>query len=280
MATLLPPAMKPRFRPPPSKGKEKRLHVGTASLFGEETLPAPVSPGAKQPLVIPKRWINAVIALFLLPLVWVWTQSFFSIFSRETINHAFWATEEFWFFSLGSLLWMIAFFGLPRPVALYVFGHELTHAVWSWMMGGRVSEFKVSHKGGYIMTNKFNFWISLAPYFYPIYSVAVIILYGLASLFWDVAPHTRWLFLALGVTWAFHISFTLWMIPKGQTDLTSHGTFFSLVIIYLMNLALLTALMLLIAPKATIGAFLHEMVENAAHFTGQVMELLRLLEQW
>ena len=47
--------------------------------------------------------------------------------------------EEFWFFSLGAVLWLIAFFGLSRPVLIYVFGHELTHALWVWFMGGRVS---------------------------------------------------------------------------------------------------------------------------------------------
>ncbi|HWL51111.1 MAG TPA: hypothetical protein VNQ90_01655 [Chthoniobacteraceae bacterium] len=278
--------MKPRPRRS-KKEEQRRLRVETPSLFADD--PAfgdgldasdafyPDARPEKEPLVVPQRWVNAAIALFLLPPAWIWTQTFFTLFSHQTVHHAFWATEELWFFSLGTLLWLIAFFGLPRPVTLYVFGHELTHAIWSWLMGGRVSEFKFSEKGGYILTNKHNFWISLAPYFYPVYSVAVIILYGIASLFWDVAPHTRWLFLALGVTWAFHISFTVWMIPKGQSDLTHHGTFFSLVIIYLMNLALLSALVILTAPNATFVDFCREFYRNTSHFTGQVMELLRAL---
>src|SRR5579862_8663436 len=86
---------------------------------------------------IPLRWVNTVTGIFLLPVAWVWTQTFFTVFSLAVTRQNFWATEEFWFFSLGALLWIIAFFGLPRPVLIYVFGHELTHAVWAWAMGGR-----------------------------------------------------------------------------------------------------------------------------------------------
>ena len=128
---------------------------------------------------------------------------------------------------------------------------------------------------GFSITNKSNVWIALSPYFYPIYSVLVVILYALGWLFWDMAPYTCWLFLALGVTWTFHISFTLWMIPKGQSDLTQHGTFFSLVVIYLMNLALLTGLLLLTAPHATLGGFAHEFLHHAADFSGWVVSLIR-----
>ncbi len=227
--------------------------------------------------MVPTRWVNAIIALFLLPLAGIWTQTFFTLFSRATLHRGFWATEEFWFFALGAVLWLIAFFGLPRPVVLYVFGHELTHAIWVWLMGGRVSAFKVGAEGGYIITNRQNFWIALAPYFYPVYSVAAVAAYFGASFFCDVAPYTRWLFLVLGLTWCFHITFTLWAIPKGQSDLTSHGTFFSLVVIYLMNLALLTAFLLLTAPQVDVAEFLREFVNNGAVFAGWIAGLFR---QW
>lgn len=254
-----------------------RLTTGSAAWFddaGPSPLPGGES-GTRRPLVVPTRLLNTFIGLFLLPLAGVWTKTFFAIFSRETLHHHFWATEECWFFALGALLWLITFFGLPRPVLLYVFGHELTHAVWVWLMGGRVSEFKVRLSGGHILTNKSNVLIALAPYFYPIYSVLVIVLYALGWLFWDMAPYTRWLFLALGVTWSFHISFTLWMIPKGQSDLSHHGTFFSLVVIYLANLGLLTGLLLLTAPQASLHGFAREFLHNAAQLSGWIAALLR-----
>src|SRR6201984_2652836 len=86
-------------------------------------------------LMVPTRWLKFVFAIFLLPVCAILTQTFFTVFARATMTQRLWAAQEFWFFSLGALLWLIAFIGLPRPVLLYVFGHELTHAIWVWLMG-------------------------------------------------------------------------------------------------------------------------------------------------
>jgi hypothetical protein len=93
-------------------------------------------------------------AIFLLPICGVLTQTFFTAFARATVTQRLWTGEEFWFFSLGAVLWLIAFFGLPRPILIYVFGHELTHALWVWLMGGRVSRFRVGPDGGHVVTPK------------------------------------------------------------------------------------------------------------------------------
>ena len=77
----------------------------------------------------------------------------------------------------------------------------------------------------------------------------------------------RWLYAALGATWAFHFTFTCWMIPKQQTDLLLHGTFFSLVVIYLANLLVLTTFFVVACPQATWRALGHEFVRNAADFS-------------
>ena len=164
--------------------------------------------------MIPTRWVKFVIAIFLLPLCAVLSQTFFTVFARATVTQRLWAGEEFWFFSLGAVLWLIAFFGLPRPMLVYVFGHELTHAVWVLLMGGRVSRFRVGREGGHIVTDRNNFWIALAPYFFPLYSIIVIGAYGTLSLFFNVQPYGRLLYGLIGATWAFHFTFTCWMIPK------------------------------------------------------------------
>ncbi len=237
------------------------------------------------PRVIPRRWLNTVIGVFLLPIAYLLTQTFFGAFSRATVEHEFWATDEFWFFGLGSALWTLWFFGSiwsmgePRPLRAYVFGHELTHAIWVWLWGGRVSAFQVSRDGGYILTDTHNFWIALAPYFYPLYSLVLIVLYGVVSLFYDVAhvgdtvmfmTPLQWLFLLLGGSWAFHLSFTIWMIPKGQSDLSYHGNFFSLVIIYLMNVLVLALFLIVAAPEITFGGFGRDLWVNAEDFSAAV----------
>ena len=224
---------------------------------------------------VPTRWVKFVVGIFLLPPAWVLTQTFFTAFARTTVRDGFWCTEEFWFFSLGALLWLVAFFGLPRPLWIYVFGHELTHAIWVWMLGGRVHRFHVTKKGGHIVTDKTNTWIALAPYFFPIYSLLVIALYGVAALFVDVSPYRQVLYALVGATWAFHLSFTCWMIPKGQPDLTYGGTFFSLVLIYLLNLLLLATLLIIASPGVTLRGFSIDFLKNSADFSCQLLKLLK-----
>src|SRR5438128_3222827 len=219
------------------------------------------------PLMIPTRWVKFVVAIFLLPMCVILSQTFFTVFARATISQRLWAGEEFWFFSLGAVLWLIAFFGLPRPVIVYVFGHELTHALWVLLMGGRVSRFRVGRAGGHIVTDRNNFLIALAPYFFPLYSILAIGVFGVLSIFYDMQPHGRLLYAVIGATWAFHFSFTCWMIPKNQTDLRDHGTFFSLIVIYLMNLILLSVMLVLAARQITFVDFGAELIQNIGNFS-------------
>jgi hypothetical protein len=224
--------------------------------------------------MVPTKWVKFIFALFLLPLCAVLSQTFFTSFARATVAERLWAGEEFWFFSLGVVLWLIAFFGLPRPIVLYVFGHELTHALWVWLMGGRVSHFRVGRDGGHILTDKNNFLIALAPYFFPIYSILVLALYGGLSLFVNVQPYGRLLYALVGVTWAFHFTFTCWMIPKNQSDLRDNGTIFSLVVIYLTNLLLLGVMLIIASPNITFASFGTDMVRNIANFSHWVVALV------
>src|SRR5205814_9989083 len=124
-----------------------------------------------------------------------------------------------------------------------------------------------SGAGGHIVTNRTNFLIALAPYFFPLYSLLAILIYGIASLFVNVAPYGQLLYAILGITWAFHLTFTCWMIPKNQTDLSDHGTFFSLVFIYLMNLVLLSGLLVIASPQITFGNFGEDVVETLRSFS-------------
>src|SRR2546426_8792033 len=151
-----------------------------------------------EPLMVPTRWVKFIIALFLLPICAILSQTFFTVFARATATQRLWSGEAFWFFSLGAVLWLIAFFGLPRPVLIYVFGHELTHALWVLLMGGRVSRFRVGRDGGHIVTDRNNFWIALAPYFFPLYALLAIGVYGLVSLFFYVQGYGRLLYAMIG----------------------------------------------------------------------------------
>ena len=223
--------------------------------------------------MVPTRWVKFIFAIFLLPACAILTQTFFTAFAHAAVTQRLWAGEEFWFFSLGAVLWLIAFFGLPRPMLVYVFGHELTHALWVLLMGGRVSRFRVGREGGHVVTNRNNFWIALAPYFFPLYSILAIAAFGVLSLFLNMQPQGQLLYAAIGATWAFHFTFTCWMIPKNQTDLSDHGTFFSLVVIYLMNLLLLSVLLVLASPQITFAAFVTDLLTNISNFASWIVDL-------
>jgi hypothetical protein len=234
------------------------------------------------------RRVKWIVGFFLLVPAALLTKTFFSAFSRAAAGGQIWLTEEFWCCGLGMALWMCWFFasiwtlGEPRPLRAYVFGHELTHAIWVWLMGGRVGKFEYSREGGYITTNKSNFWIALAPYFYPIYTFAVIVVFALVGVFYDITSEnfkvlwgtlSNWMFLLIGVTWGFHFSFTCWMIPKGQSDLQSHGTFFSLVVIYLVNLLLIVPFLIVASPRITARTFGRELYVNCLDFSAWVAGL-------
>jgi hypothetical protein len=219
-----------------------------------------------EPLMVPTRWVKFIVALFLLPICAVLSKTFFTAFASATVTQRLWAGEAFWFFSLGAILCLIAFFGLPRPVLVYVFGHELTHALWVILMGGRVSRFRVDRDGGHIVTDRNNFWIALAPYFFPIYGLIAIGIYGLLGVFFDVQPYGRLLYAVVGAAWAFHFTFTCWMISKNQSDLTEQGTFFSLIVIYLMNLILLSVMLVIASPQMSFADFGRDVLGNIGDF--------------
>ena len=69
---------------------------------------------------------------------------------------------------------------------------------------------------------------------------------------------------AVGGTWCFHFTFTAWMISKNQPDLRQHGTFFSLVVICLCNLLILSVFLIVISGEITLRGFALSWVENAS----------------
>ncbi len=224
---------------------------------------------SRVPWTVPTRWLKAVAGVLLLPVCWVAGKTFWEAFTRATLHHGhFLASDELRYFGYGVGVWLAIFFLLPKMLVVYVFGHELTHALWVWAQGGRVSEFRVTREGGYIIADRRDFLVSLAPYFFPLYSILAIGVYAAAGWFYPVVwEYPKYLFLAVGLTWAFHFTFTCWMIPKKQTDLLLHGTFFSLVIIYLANLLVLAVLFVVASPQVTWAGLGRDFVRNAAEFS-------------
>jgi len=138
-------------------------------------------------------------------------------------------------FGGGFFAWVATYFCLSVPMKIYVFGHEVTHALWGLLFGARVGRMKVSDKGGSVMLSKTNLWISLAPYFFPFYTMVAVGVYALASCFWELG-WGRLVFLFLtAYTWGFHFTFTIVSLRTRQPDVMEHGRAFSWAVIWLVN---------------------------------------------
>ncbi|OGV60102.1 MAG: hypothetical protein A2498_02150 [Lentisphaerae bacterium RIFOXYC12_FULL_60_16] len=168
----------------------------------------------------------------------------------------------FWALIGGFMLWQILYLTLPRPARLYVLGHELTHALWGWLMGARVSKLKVGRDHGSVTLSKTNVWITLAPYFFPLYTFIVITVYYVLSIFLEVErAYLVWLAL-VGFTWGFHATFTLVTLLQRQSDILAYGRILSYTLILLLNV-LGIGFWVVMVSEATLEKFVMELNQCA-----------------
>lgn len=174
----------------------------------------------------------------------------------------------------GAACWAVIYLLLPKPMWIYVFGHELTHAVWTWFCGGKVKRFKASSSGGHVVISKSNFLIALAPYFFPLYAVLVVLLFLIGHLIWNWQHFLVWFHLFLGAAYAFHVTLTFHVLQTKQTDITSQGYLFSAVIIFLGNVIVLLFGIPLLAAKVDVLTALgwwFECVGEVFHRLGKML---------
>jgi len=204
---------------------------------------------------LPAVWVNTAIGVLLLPFCWIATAALFHVF-RTGGGERLWQSEAVWMFSAGFILWLPIYFFFPRPIGLYVVGHELTHALFIRLCGGRVGRIHTTREGGYVLTDKNNVLIALSPYFVPFWTLISLALLGTAGFFLEIPWFDRLLFFVTGVTWAFHLTFTLSMIRQGQPDIDDNGRFFSLTFVYLSNVLIIAAMLIVASPRVKARDFL------------------------
>ena len=111
------------------------------------------------------KFFRTIIAVLLLPLLVVCVYNFIKtvfIFAGTTNL----SMVPFW---LGIIIYFIFQAVFYKPMRTYVFGHELTHALTGLLSGARIKKFKVSKNSGSVSLTKDNIFITLSPYFIPIY---------------------------------------------------------------------------------------------------------------
>jgi len=142
------------------------------------------------------------------------------------------------FFILGAIVYLVIHTVLFKPNVVYIFGHELTHALAMFISAGKVKSFKVGKKGGEVKGTKSNLFISLAPYFFPTYTLIIILLWIFAKQFWDVRDFISVFLFAVGLTLTFHFVMTVEFLKTKQPDLIKSGYLFSIALIYFINLSI------------------------------------------
>src|ERR1700684_613233 len=126
------------------------------------------------------KWVKFLLGVALLPVCLATAQTVWEVLRLSS------GADHVWLPMLaGAAAWIVVFLLLPKPMWIYVFGHELTHAVWTWIFGGQVKGFKAASHGGHVVTTKTNFVIALAPYFFPVYAVLLVLIFFMGDLFWE-----------------------------------------------------------------------------------------------
>lgn len=188
------------------------------------------------------RFLRFVSAILCFPLVCALGLTFVdSFFLVSDLGHGLFSAE-----AVSLVVGMVAFLAMrfvaPDPVRLYVLGHELTHAAWGLMFGAKVSDLKVGVKGGSVKLTKTNVWITLAPYFFPFWTIVVVLLaLAVRAAMHFAAPGASfpapwaWTF-TVGFTWCFHLCFTIRSLMQTQPDVEEYGRVFSWTLIAACNL--------------------------------------------
>ena len=180
------------------------------------------------------KWFKFVIAILLLPVCAGAAIALWQVLCASGGADTTWVP-----LLAGVACWVVIFLLLPKPMWIYVFSHELTHALWAWLFGGQLKKLKVSSGGGHVVVSKSNFLIALAPYFFPLYVVLVVVLFSIGRLIWDWRSYLVWFHLLVGAAYAFHVTLTWHVLKTRQSDITSQGWLFSAVIIIFGNVCVL-----------------------------------------
>jgi len=193
------------------------------------------------------KWAKTVVAVLLLPFCAGAISALWKVLRATGGADTFWVA-----FLGGAACWLVVFLLLPKPMLVYVFGHELTHALWTWLFGGRVKCFKATAQGGHVVITKTNFLIVLAPYFFPLYVVMLVIVFALGHVAFGWERYLPWFHLLVGAAYSFHITLTWHTLQTRQSDITSQGYLFSGVVIFLGNVAVLLAGLPLLTARVTL----------------------------
>lgn len=199
-----------------------------------------------------KKLLKTLIGILLLPVAIATWQSFYGTISGVSIFSTMFRLLE-----RGVLVYLLFHTLIMRPVFIYVLGHECVHILATWLCGGKVVSFNVSPQGGNVVTSKTNFFIELSPYFVPLYTILLGVIFLALDIANKVAPTISAVFIFLvGVTLAFHFVMTSEVLRMQQPDIIKSGFVFSFILIFIGNLIVVMAVFCPIFDSVSFVSFI------------------------
>ena len=185
-------------------------------------------------LLRPLAWMVAVL---LLPACWGAALAFGKILPAAFLadGGSYMPAPEGWAFIVGAIVYAV-WHRLRPPEFLYAFVHEFTHMAFALLTGKKVRSFEVNQGSGKVGLSGTNPLITLAPYFFPLPTIVVLILGALLD--WAFGyEEIRWAasFLA-GLTLCLHVLMTLRALGASQPDIARGGRIFSWAFIFFLGL--------------------------------------------
>lgn len=193
-----------------------------------------------------KRLFQFILGILFLPACFVQSYVFYQ--SLRVLQKV--EGDELYFF-YGSFIYFLIHTLIAKPVFLYTVAHESVHAAFSTAFGGKVKSVKVSGKEGETKTTKSNLLVELAPYFTPLYALLLCLGMFIVVRLFEATAWRDLFFLLIGFSLTFHVVMTVDFLKTKQTDLLRLGNFFSVEMIYLVNLLVIVFVLGFVFPEVS-----------------------------
>ncbi len=193
------------------------------------------------------RFLKFLLALVLLP-----TLCFMLVETGTILVHVLGNFKSVLSFVLGAGIYAVIHYTWYDFSRIYVFMHEMTHALAALCCGSRVKDVSVGRESGYVKMDKANVFIVLAPYFVPGYVLITVFVYMIGDLFVDLTPYRQVFLFLMGFFTSFHFIQTFkTLFEADQPDLKlAGGKVFSVVMIVSANLVVLAVLLKGVFPES------------------------------
>ena len=184
-----------------------------------------------------RRFLLLLLAVVGLPMIWGLAVALLQGFAADVAGGPLLSSGRLWF--LGGAVAMTALYAWKGRalMVVYVFAHEMTHALAGLLFLSRIHRVSVRETGGFVELSKSNLVIVLAPYCVPLYLLVAVGMRALTAWLWPGAlPEGPWLGL-FGALTLFHVLYTLSaLLSVAQPDVREYGWLFSYWLILCVNL--------------------------------------------